>query len=103
MDMGNRMTECERLAELIESAIFWGADTPEKIAERLIEDGIICPPCKVGDTVYQTDGYRIYESTVRKIIYDTDTIAFDANAIGTSVHLTRKAAEAALAEKKGDI
>ena len=94
------MTERERLAELIESAMYWGADTPEKIAERLIDEGIICPPCKVGDKVYQTDGCRIYESTVRKIIYDTDGIAFDETAIGTSVFLTPEEAEAAPAERR---
>jgi hypothetical protein len=93
------MTELERLAKRIESAMYWGADTPEKIAERLINEGTICPPCKVGDVVYQTDGCRIYESTVREIIYDTDGIAFDETAIGTSVFITREEAEAALAER----
>lgn len=95
------MTELEHLTKHIESAMYWGADTPEKIAERLIEDGdVIVPPCKVGDTVYQTDGCKIYESTVREIIYDTDGIAFDKTAIGTSVFLTREEAEAALAERR---
>lgn len=95
------MTELEHLTKLIESAMYWGADTPEKIAERLIEDGdVIVPPCKVGDKVYQTDGCRIYESTVREIIYDTDGIAFDKTAIGTSVFLAREEAEAALAERR---
>lgn len=95
------MTELEHLTKLIESAMYWGADTPEKIAERLIEDGdVIVPPCKVGDTVYQTDGCRIYESTVREIIYDTDGIAFDETAIGKTVFLTREEAEAALAERR---
>jgi hypothetical protein len=94
------MTERERLAELIRSAMCWGWTEPSEIAERLIDEGVICPPCKVGDTVYQTDGCRIYESTVREIIYDTDGIAFDETAIGTSVFLAREEAEAALAERR---
>lgn len=57
-------------------------------------------PCKVGDTVYQVDSERIYESTVKRIIYDTDGIAFDERAIGKSVFLTREEAEKALERKK---
>ena len=37
------MTERERLAELIKSAMYRGVYTPEKIAERLIDEGVICP------------------------------------------------------------
>lgn len=51
---------------------------------------------KVGDTVYETDGVRIYESKIRKIIYDTGHCAFDDTAIGSSVWLSREEAEAAL-------
>ena len=48
------MTERERLTERIRSAMCGGWTEPSEIAERLIEDGgIIAPPCKVGDTVYQ--------------------------------------------------
>ena len=36
------MTELDHLTKLIESAMYWGADTPEKIAERLIDEGVIC-------------------------------------------------------------
>lgn len=46
--------------------------------------------------VYQTDGVNIYESTVRKVIYDTGHFAFDDDTIGRSVFLTREEAEAAL-------
>lgn len=59
--------------------------------------------CKIGDAVYQTDGVRIYESTIRKIIYDTEGIAFDESAIGVSVFLTKEDAEKAREtyQKKG--
>ena len=58
--------------------------------EDKIENGTLVElPCKVGDRVYQTDGIRIYESTIKNIIYDTDGgIAFDDRAIGNSVFLT---------------
>ena len=53
-------------------------------------------PCKVGDKVYQADSERVYESTVTKIIFDTNSIAFDERAIGESIFLTRELAEEAL-------
>ena len=57
-------------------------------------------PCKVGDKVYQTDGIRIYESTIREIeinsamtVYCTEDTVFDERAIGNSILLTREEAE----------
>lgn len=59
--------------------------------------------CKVGDKVYQTDGIRTYESTIREIeisstntVYCTENIAFDERAIGNSIFLAREEAEKAL-------
>ncbi|MBR5535760.1 MAG: hypothetical protein IKU60_03840 [Clostridia bacterium] len=63
-------------------------------ADHLLANGVIAPPCKVGDTVYQTDGVRVYESTVKTVLFVTDGIAFDESAIGSSVFLKRE--EAAL-------
>lgn len=66
---------------------------------KLAEEGrLIVRP----GTVYQTDGVEIYESTVRKVIYDTGHFAFDEDAIGHSVWLTREAAEAALGGSTDD-
>lgn len=53
-------------------------------------------PCKVGDIVYQTDGIRIYENKIERIIFDTDNIGFDETSIGKSIFLTREEAEQAL-------
>lgn len=60
-------------------------------------------PCKVGDKIYQTDGIRTYESTIREIeisstntVYCTENIAFDERAIGNSIFLTREEAGKAL-------
>lgn len=48
---------------------------------------------KPGDKVYQTDGVRIYESTVRRVLFDADGLVFDCRAVGKSVFLTREDAE----------
>ena len=48
---------------------------------------------KVGDTVYQVDDCRMYPITVRKIIYDCGFIAFDGDAVGKSVFLSKDDAE----------
>ena len=76
-----------------------------KIPNRLRElveadkDGrCIILPCKV----YETDGVRVYEHTVREVIYETaGGPAFDKNAIGKSIFLTRAEAERALQEMEG--
>ena len=50
-----------------------------------------CKIC-VGAKVYQTDGIRVYESSVRRILYETEEITFDVSAIGQSIFLTKKEA-----------
>ena len=54
----------------------------------------------IDDKIYQTDGVRIYESTITgihisrdKIVYFTDGIAFDETAIGCTIFTTREEAE----------
>lgn len=95
----------ERLMQLIHDAHMAIADRDDNrdtytaIADYLLDNGVIVPPVKVGQTVYQTDGTRIYELTVNGgsvLVYDTDSIAFSDEAIGKSIFLTREAAEAAL-------
>lgn len=101
------MTELEHLTKLIESAMFWGAYTPGQIAEWLIDEDIIVPPCKVGDTVYYMykGGGRVYEGVVTSFIYVSDTKSFVIHCdgchgkYGQYVFLTREEAEAALAER----
>lgn len=92
----------DRLIELLEDTLHeWECDaqpeTISQIAEHLLENGVIVPPCKVGDTVFQVGTDRkIYQSTISKLIYDTDGIAFDERAIGKSIFLTKAEAEQAL-------
>ena len=107
------MTELEKLAELIESATYWGADTPEKIAERLIDEGVIAPPCKLKSRVW--GAYTgIEEYYVSSIMQKSDGALkirltkagrgfvheITENDIGDYYFLTREEAEAALAERR---
>ena len=66
-------------------------------------------PCKVGDTIYQIDGVRIYASTIHeitytssKVIFVTENIVFDEQAINNSIFLTREEAEKVLERSKGN-
>ena len=69
-----------------------------KLAEADKDGRVIILPCKV----YETDGVRVYEHTVREVIYETaGGPAFDKNAIGKSIFLTRAEAERALREMEG--
>ena len=82
---------------------FYAQNQKEKLAAWLRENGVIVPPCKVGDTVYQIDtAGNIYESKIIKTIYDTYGIAFDERAIGKSIFLTREEVEKALAERESE-
>ena len=78
--------------------------TPDHLRDLLQaeqDERLVVLPCKVGDTVYQIDAERVYESEVKWIIFDCDDIAFDERAIGVSIFLTREEAEAALAQEGG--
>ena len=94
----------DRLIELLEDTLHeWECDVQTKtlsqIADHLLSNGVIVPPCKVGDTVYQIDAERVYEFKVTNIIYDTPCIAFDRRAVGNGlIFLTKEEAEEKLKE-----
>lgn len=78
-----------------------------ELADHPLASGVIVPPVKVGQTVYQINptpyGGEIYELEVldvslhkSKPYYETESIDFDTDAIGKSVFLTREDAEQAL-------
>ena len=87
----------------------------ESIADYLLANGVIVPPCKVGDTVHsiaegitQTFVGEVYEITKRKNDiffrftrkgYYSDSAM--ADYFGKTVFLTRDEAEKALAERSG--
>lgn len=109
------MTERERFIEIICEGLAQNCGgnctLPNKmycqnchiVADYLLKNGVIVPQCKVGDTVYETDGIRIYELTIldislhkNKPYYKTDGVDFDDDAIGKSIFLTKEEAEKAL-------
>ena len=100
----------DRLVELIQNAhdeqkYLTSDKSIQAIADYLRANGVIVLPCKIAERIYQTDGVRIYESSIHEItytasktIYVTENIVFDETAIGTSIFLTREEAEAKLKE-----
>ena len=92
-DLYGRLKAYEDIAELC-----GGFDRLRELAEADKDGRVIILPCKV----YETDGVRVYEHTVREIIYETaGGPAFDKNAIGKSIFLTRAEAERAIQEMEG--
>ena len=94
------MTDRDRLIEMIQNSVNGCArHWAEIIADYLLANGVLVPPCKVGDMVYEVGTDKeIYQSTITKIIYDTNGIAFDETAIGKTVFLTKEQAEEKLKE-----
>ena len=107
-DTGLTPKEVTALGELFDYALKESKTLTEQLAllEHIRElaeadkDGrVIILPCKV----YETDGVRVYEHTVREVIYETaGGPAFDKNAIGKSIFLTRAEAEKALQQMEGE-
>ena len=99
-DTGLSPVACEESAK-IEKGLSEGGYSISRMVELMCADQegrVIILPCKV----YETDGARVYEHTVREVIYETaGGPAFDKNAIGKSIFLTREEAEKALAEMEG--
>lgn len=125
------MTERERLVELIANApkiyIPFGSraqgktyQTIQNIADHLLANGVIVPPCKVGDTLYylttvdtekELNVNEIFCGTAQGFSFDGKTIWISAsytnglfyyhrsNEIGETVFLSREEAEKALAER----
>ena len=92
-DLYGRLKAYEDIAELC-----GGFDRLRELAEADKDGCVIILPCKV----YETDGVRVYEHAVREVIYETaGGPAFDKNAIGKSIFLTRAEAERAIQEMEG--
>lgn len=100
----------DRLIELLRPLVGYRALA---VANELVENGVIVPPCKVGDTVWfirKDYKVEIIETAVEKVIlkhgglyiklccnsmYETT-----CNSIGKTVFLTKEEAEQALKERK---
>ena len=108
------MTQKERLVELIQGSVggcakYWSG----VIADNLISNGVIVPPCKVGDDIYWIDDEEnvvmcakgdvkavcYYGDGKFKIISRGET---EPESIGTQwCMLTKEESEKALAKMKG--
>ncbi len=109
------MTDLERLIELLKPYMSAEACEHESgscelgscrecrardIADHLLANGVILPPCKIGDTVYHTDFGRIYEVVVENVVCEAPGVSFDEASIGNFIFLTREDAESALERRK---
>lgn len=103
----------DRLIELIQNAVGGCARHWAKIiADHLLANGVIVPPCKVGDKIYYLDRHskKVEEDTVRfltitekngvrPILIRHNTKFWDFYEWGKTVFLTKEEAERALAER----
>ncbi len=101
------MNERERLIKLISDmrlaakGTLGGMNEPDAwYADYLLEHGVICPPCKVGDIIYALtyDGKDYMPLKVPS----RESLArwMDEDRFGNELFLTREEAEAALAERR---
>ena len=112
----------DRLIELISHIQYMGG-LEGKLADHLLAEGVIVPPCKVGDKVFFVhdtcdengkEGYTISEGEVHGISKDNNTIwvfcrytngltyYHTTDEFGETVFLMRMGAEKALAENLKD-
>ena len=87
------MTERERLLELLKKAPLCNRDfdlqysdgTIEKIADYLLANGVIVPPCKVGDTVYYFSHRPFNLSVKANTVYEAEVVRIVTTRLGTSL------------------
>ena len=116
----------DRLIELLEDTLKeWECDVQPKtlseIAEHLIENGVIVPPCNVDDTVYEIQPMqkRVQAYTIILVKYNGrfwmfswvlkdrkgrygNVEGFDSYQLGKTVFLSYKEAEKALKERESN-
>lgn len=82
-----------------------------RLADHLLANGVIVPPCKVGDTVYIPYLSNVIEKKVCSIVVQKPfytvycggtSLRFAEEDFGKTVYLTREDAEKALAERSGE-
>lgn len=76
-----------------------------EIADHLLANGVIVPPCKIGDTVWEinTDNpfdedLRVMEAKVERFFIGTSVDLHCMDSFGKNVFLTKDEAEQALKE-----
>lgn len=99
----------DRLIEMLGDYLY-----SEQIADHLIANGVIVPPCKVGDMLWDTSvtSNRVYSKVIEEIsihekdgdigkyVY-ADGVYFPFESFGETIFLTREEAEKALKEREG--
>lgn len=123
------MTQREKLVELVEDSInkwdfylyhfdderLYDDESEEKkksfeefISDYLLENGVIIPPCKVGDIVWyvymgQIHPHKIKEIQINKFgEFVVSSMTFQFKEFDKTVFLTKEEAEKALAERKAN-
>lgn len=123
------MTECEKLAKLLDGGCYIarlesvksGKPINEVLADYLLTNGVIVPPCRVYDTIYLiTDNEKIEEYTAIEIARDSccgsayvliekevgefskTQMTCDFESFGVTAFTNRKEAEKALAKLRGE-
>ena len=112
----------ERLIEIVKESLLKNIDFTHKLAENITDDllanGVIVPPCKVGDSLWDIRSWAnsrlsiinrtIEEVKVERIIFDefgigieTEDATYFPEHFGDLIFLTREEAEKALKEAKG--
>ena len=89
------MTEHERLIEIWDKAVIecgysYGVPNINRIADYLLENEVIVPPCKIGDTVYYVSGGRIEQLKIRNINYsfrDREYYVYLENSSGKALNI----------------
>lgn len=93
----------------VNDVAYWHDEQYGALADHLIANGVIVPPCKVGDTVYRvyTKSWigedKICEISISRggVFYvDDKGRETSCEKIGKTVFLTREEAELALKEKE---
>lgn len=110
------MTDRDRLIEILNN---WGTENndgicAESVADYLIENGVILPPCKVGNVVYcLIQGFENpLKATIKRIVIQADGViiscsvlgyfgqSYMATDFGKTIFLTKEEAERALERNK---
>ena len=121
-DMRDRLIDLIRQSHCVDVWDYWNDDFKqpnpiEALADHLIANGVILPPCKVGDKVYLIPCYNgnplgiVQEDKVQMIGITSRGVHIKARnhhdhnkmyMLGKTVFLTKEQAEQKLKEMRGD-
>ena len=75
----------EYSAEMFAAGNYGMESMEEYIAGYLLANGVIVPPCKVGDTVYYISGKPLNLSVRANTIYEADVVRIITTQLGTTI------------------